>query len=116
MDSTKPQLNMSQPPPAPVDLDGLAAELEANGWEIAYPLPELVRLYRVVPVDATTDRIYRVVADEYCISAGERDMPQGSYRPKWDASAFNSIQVTDPVWQRALEIIARHTQPTEGAK
>ena len=106
-----------QPTPAPVDLDGLAAELEASGWKPAHAMPYLIRLYRTEPHEDTFELVYRIEwsPEDAYIDIGQRMFPKGQFRAKWDAAGFNAINALDPIWQHAIDIIRRHTQPTEGA-
>ena len=99
-----------QPTPALVDLDALAAELERSGWKReGGPVIELMRWqiddmwFREIswgepplPSDPTDP-----FALQMCISDGEH--------------GYTPISLQDPIWQHALDLIRRHTQPTEGA-
>jgi len=107
------------PPPAPVDLDALAAELEHAGWTDAHYRGETLILYHHRPESDRTQDVSRVtvynsdngpaitVADWYCgIRASVDDL---------DSQTMWPPEIAKPHWQHALSIIRRHTQPTEGA-
>jgi hypothetical protein len=88
----------TQPTPAPVDLDGLIADLKLAGWT-----QDEGRFFDLSNVWRNGKRGITLTSDGPFIWA-ERLM-----------EPFGPINILDPIWQHALDIIRRHTQPTEGA-
>ena len=82
----------TQPTPAPLDLDGLAADLEAAGWERYSDGEDYISL--------------RQAGDTIEIARDGSEI--NLFTGLW-------INALDPFWKRVLDAVRRHTQPTEGA-